>query len=74
MQLAKLQTPTTRKKTTLPEKPDVGDTVKETPHGDVTITRIKFQPTSLRRERFGFGTLHWAKFPLTEPALQELYR
>lgn len=42
MQLAKLQTPTTRKKTTLPEKPDVGDTVKETPHGDVTITRIKF--------------------------------
>ena len=65
--VAKLQTPTTRRKaeekTTLPNS---ATTVKESDDGNVHITRVDVRPSSSGRERFGVGTKLWPKFSLEE--------
>ena len=67
MDVAKLQTPTTRRKaeekTTLPNS---ATTVKESDDGNVYITRVDVRPSSSGRERFGAGTKLWPKFSLED--------
>ena len=67
MDVAKLQTPTTRRKaeekTTLPNS---ATTVKESDDENVHITSVDVRPSSSGRERFGVGTKLWPKFSLEE--------